>query len=41
MLGRLHNDQQRQDDDDIRAKNEMDRLQRQLEQTSVSIAYEG
>ncbi|XP_041674093.1 centrosomal protein of 135 kDa isoform X2 [Drosophila eugracilis] len=33
MLGRLHNDQQRQDDDDIRAKNEMDRLQRQLEQT--------
>ncbi|XP_017053415.1 centrosomal protein of 135 kDa isoform X2 [Drosophila ficusphila] len=33
MLGRLHNDQQRQDDDDIRAKNEMDRLQRQLQQT--------
>ncbi|KRK01930.1 centrosomal protein of 135 kDa isoform X1 [Drosophila yakuba] len=33
MLGRLHNDQQRQEDDDIRSKNEMDRLQRQLQQT--------
>ncbi|XP_044317491.1 centrosomal protein of 135 kDa isoform X2 [Drosophila rhopaloa] len=33
MLGRLHNDQQRQEDGDIRAKNEMERLQRQLQQT--------
>ncbi|EDV51825.1 centrosomal protein of 135 kDa isoform X1 [Drosophila erecta] len=33
MLGRLHNDQQRQEDDDIRSKNEVDRLQRQLQQT--------
>ncbi|XP_065721027.2 centrosomal protein of 135 kDa isoform X1 [Drosophila suzukii] len=40
MLGRLHNDQQRQDDDDIRAKNEMDRLQRQLQQTSSQLQEE-
>lgn len=33
MLGRLHNDQQHQEDDDIRSKHEMDRLQRQLQQT--------
>ncbi|XP_016994011.2 centrosomal protein of 135 kDa isoform X2 [Drosophila takahashii] len=40
MLGRLHNDQQRQDDDDIRAKNEMDRLQRQLQQTLSQLQEE-
>ncbi|KMY99696.1 centrosomal protein of 135 kDa isoform X2 [Drosophila simulans] len=33
MLGRLHNDQQRQEDDEISSKNEIDRLQRQLQQT--------
>ncbi|EDW41548.1 GM25511 [Drosophila sechellia] len=33
MLGRLHNDQQRQEDDDISSKIEIDRLQRQLQQT--------
>ncbi|XP_017112554.1 centrosomal protein of 135 kDa [Drosophila elegans] len=40
MLGRLHNDQQRQEDDDIRAKYEMDRLQRQLQQTLSQLQEE-
>ncbi|KAH8380322.1 hypothetical protein KR009_010009 [Drosophila setifemur] len=40
MLERLHNDQQRQDDADIRAKSEMDRLQRQYQQTLKDLQEE-
>ncbi|XP_052848282.1 centrosomal protein of 135 kDa isoform X2 [Drosophila gunungcola] len=40
MLERLHNDKQRQNDDDIRAKYEMDRLQRQLQQTLSQLQEE-
>ncbi|KPU78834.1 uncharacterized protein Dana_GF23686, isoform B [Drosophila ananassae] len=40
MLERLHNDQQRQDDADIRAKNHMERLERQYQQALKDLQEE-
>ncbi|KAH8326927.1 hypothetical protein KR067_009644 [Drosophila pandora] len=40
MLERLHNDQQRQEDEDIRAKNHMERLERQYQQALKDLQEE-